>query len=230
MIRETRPRKPGARPRFWHPRDVRQKRILDWALSVFGAQTAGDPGERARRFLEESLELSQAAGLTRKQAQDLLQYVYDRPPGGIATEIAQVGVTLLALSEVHGVSAEGAEVREVERITALSTEHWRARQASKCARGVARPAGPPAPPLWTRSSWRRWTRLDGAVVLWDDRSPHPNPEIPTSLMWTAWEPDPSQQYLARGNGTFTWPRRWKTAEAAMREVDRQFPYTPKGGV
>lgn len=77
--------------------------------------------------------------------------------------------------------------------------------------------------LWTRKSWRRWERGDGAAVLWDDRSPYPNPDNRNALMWTAWEPDPGDRYLARGNRKVTWPRRWKTAEAAMREVDRQFP-------
>lgn len=53
-------------------------------------------------------------------------------------------------------------------------------------------------------------------------------------MWTAWEPDPSQNYLKmeRGrprrlqNGTLSrlsTPRRWKTAEAAMKAVDGDFP-------
>ena len=81
--------------------------------------------------------------------------------------------------------------------------------------------------LWAQKTWRRWERLDGAAVLWDDRSPHPNPENARSLMWTAWEPDPSDHYLARGNNTFTWPRRWKTAQAAMREVDRLYPFQHK---
>ena len=77
--------------------------------------------------------------------------------------------------------------------------------------------------LWTQKTWRRWERVDGAAVVWDDRSPHPNPMNARSLMWTGWEPNPSNAYLARGNGRLAWPRRWKTAEAAMREVDRRYP-------
>jgi hypothetical protein len=88
------------------------------------------------------------------------------------------------------------------------------------------------------SAWanygRRCVRSDGAVVKWDDSSPHPNPAQPTARMWTAFEPDPSQKYLAMHRGRTRkaqdghmfkpgFPRRWKTAEAAMRAVDKEFP-------
>ncbi len=60
--------------------------------------------------------------------------------------------------------------------------------------------------------------------MWDDRSPHPNPANATAMMWTAWEPDPSDNYLRRerklGKG---YPRRWRYAQSAMAEVDRLFP-------
>jgi hypothetical protein len=90
------------------------------------------------------------------------------------------------------------------------------------------------------SHWRelkrgyRWERSDGAVVMWDQRSPHPNPLNLRSRMWTAWEPDPSSLYLAMSRGRFRkthdggrckpgFPRRWKTAKAAMQAVDREYP-------
>lgn len=83
--------------------------------------------------------------------------------------------------------------------------------------------------MWKQTNWRRWTRSDGAAVLWDQRSPYPNPVNPASLMWTAWEPDPSERPLMRfskrGHG---YARRWKTAEAAMREVDRLHPSRTAG--
>jgi hypothetical protein len=82
----------------------------------------------------------------------------------------------------------------------------------------------------------RWERSDGAVVMWDQRSPWPNPINPRSRMWTAWEPNPSSRYLAmeRGrvrrtmDGDLTkpgFPRRWKTAKAAMMVVDQEYPLT-----
>lgn len=77
---------------------------------------------------------------------------------------------------------------------------------------------------WVQFSDHRWVRLDGAVVKWDDSSPWPNPSKESARMWTAWEPDPSESYLRRGNKRgIGWPRRWKHPERAMQEVDRLFP-------
>ena len=78
--------------------------------------------------------------------------------------------------------------------------------------------------MWKQVNENRWARSDGAVVMWDHRSPHPNPTLPSARMWTAWEPDPSDRYLSRThrNSVFTSPRRWKTAEAAMLAVDKLF--------
>lgn len=87
---------------------------------------------------------------------------------------------------------------------------------------------------WIAVHGRRWLRTDGAVVRWDDRSPYPNPAEPTARMWTAWEPNPSSAYLVMRRGILRraqdgklykpgFPRRWKTADAAMRAVDREFP-------
>lgn len=73
----------------------------------------------------------------------------------------------------------------------------------------------------SRDSWSaglRYTRIDGALVKfqmgWGGK-----------MDWIAFEPNPSESYLARTNGRLTWPRRWKTAEAAMRAVDREYPLT-----
>lgn len=84
----------------------------------------------------------------------------------------------------------------------------------------------------------RWERIDGAVARWDDRSPHPNSLNPASRMWTAWEPNPSQAYLMMRRGRVRktmegalskpgFPRRWKTAEAAMKAVDNEHPLKEK---
>lgn len=81
-----------------------------------------------------------------------------------------------------------------------------------------------------RNGWRmvhenRYVRVDGAVVMRDQRSPYPNPLNPKSLLWTAWEPDPSESAISKQHyhSAFRSPRRWKSPEAAMKAVDRLFP-------
>lgn len=61
----------------------------------------------------------------------------------------------------------------------------------------------------------RYVRSDGAVVKYFGG--------PRKMDWIAFEPNPSEEYLARTNGRLTWPRRWASAEAAMRAVDREYP-------
>jgi hypothetical protein len=82
----------------------------------------------------------------------------------------------------------------------------------------------PTTATWMQENHRRWVRCDGAVVKYDESSPFPNPMNPRSRMFTAWEPDPSQDFLGqRSRRGIGWPRRWKTAQAAMRAVDRECP-------
>jgi hypothetical protein len=87
---------------------------------------------------------------------------------------------------------------------------------------------------WQQVGSSRWQRIDGAIVKWDDSSPYPNPMNPRSRLYTAWEPDPSERALMMHRGRlrkdqkghlyrFGFPRRWKTAEAAMKAVDKEFP-------
>jgi len=90
---------------------------------------------------------------------------------------------------------------------------------------------------WTYSEYNnrpRWTSPDGAVVKWDDSSPYPNSLNPNSRMYTAWVPDSEQTqgpcwesadylYWTRRDSEFRFPRRWKTAEAAMKAMDKEFP-------
>jgi hypothetical protein len=91
--------------------------------------------------------------------------------------------------------------------------------------------------MWKQTKFgtrERWERSDGAIVKWDDCSPYPNPAQPTARMFTAWAPDPSDKYLGmvrgrtrRAQDGHIWkpgfPRRWKTAKAAMKAVDKEYP-------
>ena len=63
----------------------------------------------------------------------------------------------------------------------------------------------------------RYEREDGAVVRFDTGPPQ--------MQWIAFEPDPSRAYIVTRNAKrgFGFPRRWKTARAAMLAVDTKFP-------
>lgn len=64
--------------------------------------------------------------------------------------------------------------------------------------------------------WLLWRRDDGAIVKYAMG--------PRTMEWIAYEPDPSEDYLIRRSKRgMGWPRRWKSAEAAMRAVDKEYP-------
>lgn len=80
---------------------------------------------------------------------------------------------------------------------------------------------------WTQKSDSRWERADGAVVRdVGASSPESKPWLPGHRGWMAFGPGPDEHnYLSMPFGKrFRGPRKWKTAEAAMRAVDREFPY------
>jgi hypothetical protein len=81
------------------------------------------------------------------------------------------------------------------------------------------------PPHWTEiQAGMRWRRIDGAVVRYDDRTPNSNPVLSTAMMFTAWEPDPSVNYLSRESKRgLRYPRRWELPLSAMKAVDTVFP-------
>jgi hypothetical protein len=94
-------------------------------------------------------------------------------------------------------------------------------------------------PLNVSSSLVDLCRAFVAGAKWDDSSPHPNPALESARMWTAWEPDPSDKFLGMNRGRLRrnetdghlwrpgFPRRWKTAEAAIKAVDREYPLQRK---
>lgn len=107
-----------------------QRRVNDWMLQCFGADITADTRERNHRHLEESLELVQSLGCTESEAEQLVRYVYSRPPGDPQQEIGGVMVTLAALGEAAGHSMEACGEKELARVYDKSDE-IRAKQAAK---------------------------------------------------------------------------------------------------
>jgi hypothetical protein len=114
-----------------------QGRVEEWLIACFSPCVRADRQERTHRFLEEALELAQANGCTRKDAQALVEYVYSRPEGRPECEVGGVMVTLASLCSATSIDMNEAGDRELkrnwERIEAI-----RRKQASK-------PLGSPLP-------------------------------------------------------------------------------------
>ncbi len=118
-------------------RSRRQQAVATWVADTFGAPLLHDLRERASRLLEEAIEVAQAAGLDRDSAVRLVNHVFSKPPGRLRQEIGGVGVCLLALAESADLDADSEEKAEFARVSALTRQHFEARQQAKADAGVA---------------------------------------------------------------------------------------------
>lgn len=107
-----------------------QERVGVWVLACFGAAVAADRRERSHRFLEEALEMVQAAGCTRDEALQLVDYVFGRPAGELRQEVGGVMLTLAAFCLAHDLSMDAAAEEELARVW-TKVEAIRAKQATK---------------------------------------------------------------------------------------------------
>jgi|SRR5271166_804439 len=107
-----------------------QDRVKEWLAACFPQSVRSDRRKRTHRFLEEALELAQANGCSREDAQALVEYVYSRPAGQPELEVGGVMVTLASLCSTTSIDTTEAGDRELqrnwERIEAI-----RRKQASK---------------------------------------------------------------------------------------------------
>lgn len=114
-----------------------QVRVREWAEHCFGVEIADDKTERSHRFLEEGLELFQAAGGCKADALALVEYVYGRPVGELEQEVGGTAVTLAAFCEAHGVSLTAAAEEELARC-------WRKAESIR-EKQKTKPKGSPLP-------------------------------------------------------------------------------------
>lgn len=113
-------------------KDMHQNRMHEWMLKCFGSEISANKKERNFRFLEEALELVQAAGCSKEDAIALVDYVYDRPTGEVEVEVGNVMVTLAAFCNAHGFSMNDCMVKELERINdPAMTDKIRKKHAAK---------------------------------------------------------------------------------------------------
>lgn len=127
-------------------RDLRQRKVADWCAVAFGSDHAASIPQRGIRHVEEAIEASQAAGCERDMIHKLVDYVFDRPAGELWQELGGSGLTLLALAQAAGVSADECETAEIARVLAKPLEHFTKRNQSKNDAGfVVTPTAATAP-------------------------------------------------------------------------------------
>jgi hypothetical protein len=111
---------------------VDQERVTEWVREVFDDTTASNIPERALRAAEEAIELTQACGVDAETVHRLVDYVFGRPCGEPAREIAGCLVTLYAAASALGVDAGAEFERELTRIWQPEViERCRRRQSEK---------------------------------------------------------------------------------------------------
>ncbi|GBU16826.1 MULTISPECIES: hypothetical protein [Methylobacterium] len=93
-----------------------QSRNAVWMEECFRDDPTDLP-ERAARFGEESLELLQAAGMTREQVLQLVDYVFARPVGEPGQEIGGTLTCLAGLATLLRFDMAACGERELERVS-----------------------------------------------------------------------------------------------------------------
>ena len=106
-----------------------QIKFFEWALACFDSSIVLDTDERFMRFGEEAMELLQTR-LPKDKVIELADYVYSRPVGKTAQEIAGVLSTLSTLSAVLNINIEKAVKDELHHAYA-KIEQIREKQKHK---------------------------------------------------------------------------------------------------
>lgn len=115
-----------------------QARVASWVTGTFGEASLQDRRERARRVLEEAVELVQAAGLPKVDASQILKDVYSREPGSVFQEVGGVMNTISAFCA--GLDVDLAHASEAEMIRVEDPKivgKCRRKNADKAARGLS---------------------------------------------------------------------------------------------
>ena len=108
-----------------------QNGVDKWMDACFGPVIKADQLERADRFIEEALELTQTMpGFNADRAHALVDYVFSRDVGEQPQEVGGVMVTLAALCNTIGINIDEAADRELARVW-TKVEKIRAKQAAK---------------------------------------------------------------------------------------------------
>jgi hypothetical protein len=149
-----------------------QTRVDGWMQQCFGSEISKDKVERNHRFLEEALELVQALGCTREEANQLVDYVFSRDIGEPSQEVGGVMVTLAALCSASDMDMQACGESELTRILVPEiVEKIRRKQAAK-------PKFSPLPQVTQASE--PVTMIDLEALIWE--------KIKTAIKNSPWIP------------------------------------------
>ena len=107
-----------------------QHEVSRWTKACFGEAISSDVVERNHRFLEEAFELVQACGITKAEAYQLCDYVFNREVGDPFQEVGGVANTLAALCNAWRIDLNEAAATEMARVW-VKAPAIRAKQANK---------------------------------------------------------------------------------------------------
>ena len=98
-----------------------QSRVATWGVAAFGEQmvvetSRSTKSERNHRFLEEALELVQAAGCSKEEALQLVDYVYGRAVGELEQEVGGVMICVAMLCFMNDLDMDAAGEKELTRV------------------------------------------------------------------------------------------------------------------
>ena len=114
-----------------------QQTMREWVISRLGKR-AMNRKERARRFIEEAVELVQSCGLPLSEVTPIVNFVYQKPKGRIGQEIGGVYTTLVTLAEASNCDAHICALMECDRIHSLPPEKFRNRQRQNVKDGIGK--------------------------------------------------------------------------------------------
>ena len=99
-------------------------------IECFGGETATSMRDRRNRALEEAHEVAQAAGMSRDEAHQLVDYTWSRPVGDLRQEVGGAMLTLAALCNAADIDMLQAAADELARFL-NNIPQIRAKQATK---------------------------------------------------------------------------------------------------
>lgn len=107
-----------------------QQRVTNWLSYCFGYAQSRSKQDRIHRFIEEALELAQAAGCPKADIEALLNHVYAKEPSNVANEVGDVMLTLAGVANAYSCDADACGERSLQKVWE-KCEQIRAKQASK---------------------------------------------------------------------------------------------------